>query len=96
MEYEINIDPSLVDKGYMDEWGAAFCWIDDDRGVEYNLAYDSGECCSAIYKMEFDGEYFQTDYTKFVHYEIDFEDQWWQGKLMDAMERAAIKFFKEG
>ena len=94
MEFELNIEPSMVNKEYMDEWGAAYLWLDDNRGVEYNLAYDSGECCSAIYKTEFDGEYLHTDDSIFEHYEIDFEDQWWRTKLMDAMYKVAKKFFR--
>lgn len=93
MEYEVNISPSDVDKKYMDEWGAAFLWLDDDHGVEYNLAYDTGECCSAIYKMEFDGEYMQTDPSTFSHYEIDFDDLDWEAKLVKEMEKVALEFW---
>ena len=103
MKYEINIDPQEVDTDYMDEWGAAFLWLDDERGVEYNLCYDSGECESAIYKTEMnykdrdypDG-YMETDSSTFEPYEIDFNDENWKEKLVNAMEKIAKDFFKGG
>lgn len=90
-EYEINFDSK---KETIDEWGAAFLWLDDDRGVEYNLCYDGGECYSAIYKVDASGEYSETDTNAFIHYEIDFTDVNWKEKFVDAMERAAIELWK--
>ena len=102
-EYEVNIDLTIpIDKNCCDEWGAAYMWLDKDQdtGVEYNLCYDSGECCSAIYKMEMnykdrdypDG-YMETDYSTFEHYEIDINDENWKEKLIEAMKEAMEKFF---
>ena len=93
-EYEINIDESKVDKSCIDEWGAAYLWIDDDHGVEYNLCYDNGECESAIYKALYT-EYLETDYNSFSAYEIDFSDKDWKEKLVDEMERVALEFFSK-
>ena len=92
MDYEININPMEIDKECMDEWGAAFLWLDERRGVEYNLCYDSGICVSAIYMMEC-GEYLETDHSTFSYYEIDFEDDNWRGKLVEEMERVAKEFW---
>ena len=92
-EYEVNIDSSNVDKNCMDDWGAAFLWLDDKRGVEYNLCYDNGICESAIYKTEC-GEYLETDYSIFKHYEIDFSDGLWEEKLVTEMERIAKEFWE--
>lgn len=102
-EYEININLEEVNTDYMDEWGAAFLWLDDKRGVEYNLCYDSGECESAIYKTEMnykdrdypDG-YMETDSSTFEHYEIDFNDSEWKQKLYEEMKTVAERFFKGG
>ena len=103
MEYEINISSKYKNKNCIDEWGAAFVWLDDDHGVEYNYCYDNGKCCSAIYKMEMkynypkypDG-YMETDYSTFEHYEIDFTDKDWEQNLVDEMIRVAKKFFWKG
>jgi hypothetical protein len=94
-QFEINVDESYKDAECIDEWGAAFLWLDDDRGVEYNFCIDSGTNCSAIYKMEYDGEYMQTDYAAFIHYEIDFDDPMWTHQLAIAMAKAAKELFDE-
>lgn len=95
-EYEVNIDPLNVNKNGMDDWGAAFLWLDDERGVEYNLCYDNGECCSAIYKTECfeEDKYICTYYSIFEHYEIDFSDELWEEKLVTEMEHVAKKFWE--
>lgn len=90
-DYEINIDADKVDTEYFDDWGAAYLWLADDKGVEYNLAYDDRECCSAIYPFEND----ELDCTRFVHYEIDFTDEDWKRKLADAMAKAANELFEK-
>ena len=101
-EYEININPAEVDKNCHDEWGAAYMWLnkEEDAGVEYNLCYDSGECCSAFYKMEktyndpdYPDGYVETDYDDCEHYEIDFNDKNWKEKLVEAMKEVMEKFF---
>ena len=95
-DYEININPDYVDKMYGDEWGAAFLWLDDgNHGVEYNLCYQNGDCCSAIYKMGYDGEYIHTDHDMFSHYEINFNDPNWEQDLITAMKEAAEDFWYE-
>ena len=86
-KFECNIDEwyKYIET---DEWGCAYVWIGKDAGVEYNFCIDSGNNCSAIYKMEMNGEYMETDSNSFIHYEIDFDDADWQEKLKDAMCRA--------
>ena len=93
MEYEINISPESKEKD-MDLWGAAFLWLDRKRGVEYNLCYQNGICCSAIYKMKFSklNDNFITDYDTYSHYEINFDDNNWEKKLVKEMKKVAIKF----
>lgn len=100
-EYEINIDESYANNDCVDEWGAGFYWLDDDRGVEYNFCIDGKYNCCAIYKMEmvYDGKgdkYMETDTSTFTHYEIDFSDADWRWELICAMRKAANKFFEGG
>lgn len=106
-EYEVNIDKSYKDKE-TDEWGCAFLWLDDDHGVEYNYCVDSFHNrtmnCSAIYATYMDhapafdddsemDRYMETDTSKYVHYEIDFDDDEWKEKLVVAMLKAAYEFW---
>ena len=84
-EFECNIDKSYKDMK-TDEWGAAFVWLSENIGVEYNFCIDESNNCSAIYKTEMNDEgYMETDYSSFIHYEIDFDDTDWQEKLKNAM-----------
>lgn len=82
-EFECNIEKT---DGDIDEWGAAFVWLGEDIGVEYNLCIDGNYNCSAIYKMQMNNDgCMATDYSSFIHYEIDFDDVDWEDKLKDAM-----------
>ena len=93
-EWEINFDESYADIDCIDEWGAAFLWLDDNSGVEYNFCIDDSNC-SAIYKTEINEDgYMETNYDKFIHYEVDFTDTQWEKKLVEAMTIAAESFFK--
>ena len=90
------------DYSCMDEWNLAYVGL-GNIGVEYNLCLerigDEVMNSSAIYKTEicFDEDegmdILETDYDKFVHYEIDFDDADWKEKLEDAMCRALVEFF---
>lgn len=93
-DYEINFSKENIGTDG-DLWGAAFLWLDDNRGVEYNLCYDQGICECAIYKMQMNMEtdYMETDYSTFEHYEIDPADENWENNLVKAMENAALRFF---
>ena len=93
-EYEININPSEVDKQCTDDWGAAFLWLDDTHGVEYNLCYDNEECESAIYQTTMSDGVLDTDTCTCSHYEIDFSDKNWKRNLINEMERVALEFWK--
>lgn len=84
-EFECNIEKPIGDINGFDEWGAAFVWL-DDIGVEYNLCIDdNGENCSAIYKIQMNNDVMSTDYSSFVHYEVDFDKKDWQDKLKATM-----------
>lgn len=51
IEFECNFEKPSVLKG-IDIWGAAFLWVREKEGAEYNFCIDeNGENCSAIYKM---------------------------------------------
>lgn len=75
-EEYLNIQKDEV----IDDCGTAFVWYDrGDIGVEYNFCIDwtwkEPSNCSAIYKMITDDEgYMRTDYSTFVHYEINFDE----------------------
>ena len=95
-EHELNMDKNdYVNKECYDDWGVAFTWLNDDIGVEYNICFD-GNNCSAIYRMYIDKEdgYMYTDYSDFIHYEIDFNDDNWERKLEVAMCEAMIQLCK--
>lgn len=84
-EFECNIEKLDTDVKFFDEWGAAYVWLNEDVGVEYNLCIDNGENFSAIYKMETHNGLLETDGSSFIHYEIDFSDEAWEEKLKIAM-----------
>ena len=96
--YEFECNMSEEFKGYEnhDEWGCACVWFGENIGVEYNFCYDDGESCCAIYKMEFNNGsgYMDTDYSTFIHYDVDFDNPEWKNKLENAMCEALIEFFK--
>lgn len=91
-EYEINIKPEDMNTEDKDIWGAAMLWLDDERGVDFNLSYDDGLNQSAIYKASCD-KYMEDLTETFAHYEIDFSDMFWKQKLIDEMERVAEEFW---
>lgn len=92
-EFECNIE--RPDTDCVDEWGAAFVWLGEDIGVEYNLYIDGDNNCSAIYKTQMnDDGYMATDYSSFIHYEIDFDTDDWQEKLKTAMCNALEELHK--
>lgn len=93
--YEINFSPKDIDEKGMEGWGAAFIWK-GDLGCEYNLAYDSEGCCSAIYptKIGKDG-FIHTDYEKFISYKVDKESDRWAKDLIIAMEMAYHEFWRK-
>lgn len=102
-EYEINMTPEEEDKNGMDVWGAAELWFGNgDKGVEYNWCWDDGENDSAIYKTEMNYDnpdypdgYMETDYSTYVHYEVDFTNANWKQELVDTMYKIAKEFHKE-
>lgn len=95
-KFECKLTKEYKDNKY-DEWGCAFVWL-GNMGAEYNFCIDNStnkminQC--AIYKTEIDSDnYIETDYTTFVHYEIDFDNENWKEELENAMCKALIWFF---
>lgn len=95
----------INDMEFFDEWGSAFVLLEDailgeEIGVEYNLCVDktTGEYrdCSAIYKVDYNkkNNCIETDYSKYIHYEIDFNNPNWKKKFENAMCKALIEFFE--
>ena len=95
-EFECNLSEEYKDNTCIDEWGSATLWLNDRQGVEYNFCID-GNCNScAIYKMEYNEEtdVWETDYSTFEHYEIDFDNANWKKELEKSMHEVAKKFFE--
>ena len=92
-EFQLNLSDEYARFNSCDEWGCAFVWL-GDMGVEYNFCIN-GTNCSAIYKMNFNGEENQmaTDYDTFIHYEVNFNNENWKKELEDSMCKALIEFF---
>ena len=90
----------IDDMDCFDEWGCAFASIGDEVSVEYNLCIDNttDESIdeSAIYKVDYDADSdtIETDYDKYIHYEIDFNNRNWKKELENAMCEAMIEFFE--
>ena len=93
-EFECNISEEYKTYENHDEWGCAFVWLGENIGVEYNFCFDNGESCCAIYKMELNHEtdYMETDYDKYNHYDVNFNNPNWKEELENAMCEAMIKF----
>lgn len=94
-EFECNLSEEYQNYDCCDEWGAATLWLNDKQGVEYNFCIDNNENCCAIYKMYCDeNEIWETDYSIFEHYEIDFDNVNWEEELEKSMYEVAKKFFE--
>lgn len=93
--FECNMSEEYKTYESHDEWGCACVWIGEDKGAEYNFCFDGGNSCCAIYKMEMNHEtgYMETDYSIFVHYDIEWDKENWKEELEDAMCKALIEFF---
>ena len=89
-DYENTLSdrPYMPGEGY-DTWGEIQC-VDDTSGigVEYNLCIDdtydgAPENCSAFYVMYYNPseDYWETDYSDFEHYEIDFDSPSWRSDV---------------
>lgn len=90
----------IADTDCFDEWGYAFVSLGQEIGVEYNLCIDNTTNeninCSAIYKVDYDekNDWIETDYSTYIHYEIDFKNPKWKRELENAMCQALIDFFE--
>lgn len=91
-EFSFDCNMSEEYKNYIshDEWGCAVLW-ENGKGAEYNFCID-GTNCSAIYKVEMVGDDVETDYSEYVHYEIDFSNPEWEAALCEAMRKALRTF----
>lgn len=97
-EFDLQINDSYKDIEDIEEWGCAFLWLDDNRGVEYNFCIDNSTNehinCSAIYPAYVNSEgYMENDTSWWIHYEIDFNEPQWREKLEMAMFKAAKKYY---
>lgn len=92
-QFEHYLSKELSEEDGWDEWGAGFCWLNGDIGVEYNFCFHKGEeDYSAIYYMHLDdNDYMATDHDRYIPYEIDFSDENWEEKFEDAMCKALIE-----
>lgn len=92
-----DIGIETKDEGDCDVWGAAICWYGNKVGAEYNYCIDSGNNSSAIYRMFWIGDpkdpdsRIETDYSDFVHYEIDWSKPDWETRLLDAMQSFVLE-----
>ena len=95
-KFECNMSNEYKEYTSFDEWGSATLWLNDKQGVEYNFCIDSGCNSCAIYKMECneETEMWETDYSTFEHYEIDFDNVNWEAELEKAMYEVAKRFFE--
>ena len=93
--FELNMSEDYKSYENCDEWGCAYAWIGEDRGVEYNFCIDGSTNSCAIYKTEVNEKtgLMETDYSICTHYEIDFDNPDWKEVLEDAMCEALITFF---
>jgi len=95
-DFECNLSEEYKACECCDEWGSATLWLNESSGVEYNFCVDNGCNSSAIYKMYCkEVEVWETDYSTFEHYEIDFENENWRGDLESVMYEVAKKFFED-
>lgn len=95
IEFECNINKSYAGYDCIDKWGAAFVWLNEFIGVEYNFCIDCGKNFSAIYLMTYQDGQMSTDYNEFVHYEIDFDKDNWKELLKKEMIKVAKYFTKK-
>lgn len=103
-QFECNIEMIDVKEGdYYDQWGSAYirCGWNQQYGTEYNLCIDytagQSENCSAIYMMGLNDkkDILETDYSTYIHYEIDFNNKNWKNDLENKMCEALISFYFE-
>jgi hypothetical protein len=92
--FELNMTEEYKSYESCDEWGCAYVWCDEEKGAEYNFCIDGSNCC-AIYKNEINKGTgcIETDYSTFIHYEINFDSTTWKEDLENAMCDALIAFF---
>lgn len=74
----------------MDEWGTVTL-IHGNQGVELNLAFENHTWQTAFYKMENNGEHFETDYDSFYHFTFDLNE----GTCEESLMQEAIKAFQK-
>ena len=85
-----------MDKENIDEWGVATVTIDGLYGAEYNICIEDGNNESAIYFQELDeNNFWQTDFSNYKHYEIDFNNPNWKEDLKKEMKNYLLKELKE-
>lgn len=96
--YENTLSQETVDEaikeynsnGCMDDWGSVIL-ADEEKGIELNLAFDSGIWQTAFYPTYNVGDYWETDYSSFVEVDIDWEKPNWKNELQDQAYKAFEK-----
>lgn len=110
-EFECNITEEKLDslKGkidYIDEWGLAFLWLDENekQGVELNLYGEDidttkEKVCAGIYKTgiayseKYPNGVLETDYSTCDTYGFNPYNSDWKNELEGNMLKAALQFF---
>lgn len=85
-----KIAESFKNGDSMDEWGNVTL-THGNQGIELNLAFENYTWQTAFYKMENNGEYFETDYDSFYHFTLDL----YEGTCEESLMQEAIKAFHE-
>ena len=99
-EYELFMSKEFIEQecssNYIDSWDVAQAYCNEFLGCEYNLCIEEGDNYSAIYKMQYNPstDYYETDYSCYIHYEIDVTDPNWEFKFIEAMQNALVEFSK--
>lgn len=95
-----RIEDAIKNHECYDSWGLAE-YGNNDVAVDYNLCIDNSteetENCSAFYKIvnEGNGVWYHDNCSKWYHYEIDFNDEYWEQKLEEAAKLAFDYLFSD-
>lgn len=95
-DFSDEIINEYMNKENIDEWGVATVTINEEYGAEYNICIEDGNNESAIYFQELDENgFWQTDFSNYKHYEIDFNNPNWKLDLKEAMYNFVINMINK-
>lgn len=95
---EINMDAEYADNDEVVLPGAAYAWFEEDGkpyvGVEYEYYIEGEQNSCAIYLMVYNSKLddMVTDHDNFVHYEVNFADEYWETNLKEEMFHLLLKY----